>query len=181
MTYSSISAQELQTRLQADPMLRLIDVRTPVEYRQVHVQQAENIPLDQLNPQLLTNARGPVYVLCQSGMRARNACDQLSQANVSVIHIEGGTLACIEAQLPVVRGMKAVSLERQVRMVAGTLVLIGAILAWFVHPAWIGLSAFIGAGLLVAGLTDTCGMAMILARMPWNQVKPATTTKPKLA
>jgi hypothetical protein len=66
-------------------------------------------------------------------------------------------------------------------MVAGSLVLIGCVLAWWVHPAWIGLSAFIGAGLLFAGITDTCGMGMILARMPWNQVKEEVACPTKLA
>jgi hypothetical protein len=79
-------------------------------------------------------------------------------------------MACVAAGLPVVRGKKAVSLERQVRITAGSLVLIGAILGWFVHPYWNGLSAFIGAGLAFAGITDTCGMGMMLARMPWNQI-----------
>ena len=68
-----------------------------------------------------------------------------------------------------VRSEKAISLERQVRIVAGLLVLLGTALGWFVHPAFIGLSAFVGAGLVFAGITDTCGMGMILARMPWNQ------------
>jgi hypothetical protein len=87
-----------------------------------------------------------------------------------VVNIEGGTLACVEAGLPVVRGKKAISLERQVRIAAGSLVLLGAALS-FVHLAFIGLSAFVGAGLVFAGITDTCGMGMMLARMPWNQIK----------
>ena len=79
----------------------------------------------------------------------------------------------MEAGLPVVRGKKAISLERQVRIAAGSLVLLGVLLGWLVHPAFIGLSAFVGAGLVFAGVTDTCGMGMMLARMPWNQVKDA--------
>ncbi len=70
-----------------------------------------------------------------------------------------------------VRGKKTISLERQVRIAAGTLVLVGSALGAFVHPYWIGLAAFAGAGLVFAGVTDTCGMAMFLARMPWNQVR----------
>jgi hypothetical protein len=73
----------------------------------------------------------------------------------------------------VVRGKKAISLERQVRIAAGSLTFLGAALGAFVHPAFIGLSAFVGAGLIFAGVTDTCGMGMILARMPWNQCKQA--------
>jgi len=81
-----------------------------------------------------------------------------------------------ESGLPVVRGKKAISLERQVRIAAGFLVLLGALLGWLVHPAFIGLSAFIGAGLVFAGVTDTCGMGMLLARMPWNQLQETATT-----
>jgi hypothetical protein len=91
-----------------------------------------------------------------------------------VINIEGGTNACIVAGLPVVRGKKAISLERQVRIAAGLLVLLGVILGWLVHPAFFGLAAFVGAGLVFAGVTDTCGMGMILARMPWNQCSDET-------
>ena len=77
-------------------------------------------------------------------------------------------MACVAAGLPVVRGKKAISLERQVRIAAGSLVLVGAIGSlWFSPLIW--LSAFIGAGLVFAGVTDTCGMGLILARMPWNQ------------
>lgn len=78
-------------------------------------------------------------------------------------------MACIEAGLPVTRGKKSMSLERQVRIAAGSLVLLGAGLGWWVHPAFVALSAFVGAGLVFAGLTDTCGMGMLIARMPWNQ------------
>jgi rhodanese-related sulfurtransferase len=89
--------------------------------------------------------------------------------------VTGGTEAWVDAELPVARGKKAISLERQVRIVAGLLVLTGSLLGMFVSRWFMGLPAFVGAGLTFAGITDTCGMAMILARMPWNQVKsPAT-------
>ena len=91
------------------------------------------------------------------------------------MNVEGGTLAWDQAGLPVSRGRKVISLERQVRIAAGLLVLTGAVLALTVHPWWAGLSAFVGAGLMFAGITDTCGMALMLARMPWNQVRPATS------
>ncbi len=68
-----------------------------------------------------------------------------------------------------VRGKKAVSLERQVRIVAGSLALAGTALGWLVHPAWYGLSALVGAGLIFAGVTDRCGMALLLCRLPWNR------------
>jgi rhodanese-related sulfurtransferase len=95
----------------------------------------------------------------------------------NVVNIEGGTLAWEEAGLPVVRGQKMMSLERQVRIAAGALVLIGVILGWLVDPTFAGLAAFVGAGLVFAGLTDTCGMGMLLARMPWNRV-PEESARP---
>lgn len=175
MAVTSMSASTLQQRLANEPGLCLIDVRTPAEYQAVHVRRAENVPLQTLQPERWKGATQPVYVLCQSGMRARKACEQLEKAGVPVVHIEGGTNACVDAGLDVVRGRKAMSLERQVRIAAGTLVLVGVALAWWVHPAFVFLSGFIGAGLVFAGVTDTCGMGMMLARMPWNQV-PSTSS-----
>jgi rhodanese-related sulfurtransferase len=87
----------------------------------------------------------------------------------NIVNIEGGTSAWHAAGLPVVEGEKVMSLERQVRIAAGSLVVIGAAVGQFVHPGGFGLSAFIGAGLVFAGLTDTCGMGMMIAKMPWNR------------
>jgi rhodanese-related sulfurtransferase len=113
-----------------------------------------------------------VYFICRSGSRGRQACEKLSAAGyANVANVEGGTQAWEAAGFPVVRGRKAVSLERQVRIAAGSLVLIGALLGAFVSPYWIVLPAFIGAGLVFSGITDTCGMGMVLAKMPWNQVR----------
>jgi rhodanese-related sulfurtransferase len=118
-----------------------------------------------------------LYVVCRTGSRGEKACEKFRQAGfTNVVNVDGGTLACEQAGLPVVRGKKAMSLERQVRIAAGSLVLIGAVLSWFLHPAFIGLSAFVGAGLIFAGITDTCGMGMMLARMPWNRCSQETTS-----
>jgi hypothetical protein len=93
----------------------------------------------------------------------------IAAGHSNVINVEGGTSAWAEDGLPVVRGKKAVSLERQVRITAGSLVLLGVILGWLLHPAFLILSAFVAAGLIFSGVTDTCGMGMMLARMPWNR------------
>jgi rhodanese-related sulfurtransferase len=178
---STISPQALLQLHQQGQACTLIDVRTPVEFREVHVAFARNIPLDRLNPEaLLAEHAGdhPLYVVCRSGARGKQACEKLLAAGMkNVVNVEGGTLACEAAGLPVVKGKKAMSLERQVRIAAGALVLTGAVLGYFVDRHWIGLSAFVGAGLMFAGITDTCGMAMILARMPWNQVSTSCATK----
>lgn len=168
-----ISASEFGERLAADPNVRVIDVRTPVEFQEVHLQAARNIPLDRIDSSVtesLKEADGTTYVVCQSGKRGEQACRKLDAEGVrNVVNVAGGTRACVEAGLPVGRGRAVMSLERQVRIAAGLLVLIGAVLAMTVHVAFAGLSAFVGAGLVFAGLTDTCGMGMLLARMPWNQ------------
>ncbi len=172
----TISAKQLHEAFQAGQPVELLDVRTPVEYREMHVTFARNLPLDRLDARSIVAGRDgspqPLYVICKSGSRGRQACERfLAAGYTNVINVEGGTQAWEQAGLPVVRGKKAMSLERQVRIAAGTLVLLGSILGWFVHPYWIGLSVFVGAGLVFAGLTDTCGMGMLLARMPWNQVR----------
>jgi rhodanese-related sulfurtransferase len=166
---------ELRQRGEID----LLDVRTPAEFREVHAAAARNVPLDRLNPAAVMRDRNgrqdqPLYVICRSGSRGRQACEKFLAAGfTNVVNVEGGTLAWADCGLPVVRGKKAVSLERQVRIAAGSLVLLGVLLGWLVHPAFLGLSAFVGAGLVFAGITDTCGMGLLLARMPWNQVTDA--------
>jgi rhodanese-related sulfurtransferase len=181
---TAISPQELSRLRQNGKPFDLIDVRTPVEYREVHVEFARNVPLDRLDPQAIQAERPgsseqPLYVICRSGGRGKQACEKLLAAGITnVVNVEGGTMACEAAGLPLVRGQKTISLERQVRIAAGTLVLIGSALGFWVHPYFIGLAAFVGAGLTFAGITDTCGMGMLLARMPWNQVKTECSTKP---
>lgn len=131
------------------------------------------MPLDQLNPEAVKQAAvgaDQCVLVCRSGKRADQALRQLAAAgceNLAVL--DGGVNAWNEAGLPVNRGAKALSLERQVRIGAGFLVLTGVALGAWVHPAFFGLSAFVGAGLMFAGITDWCGMALVLAKMPWNR------------
>ncbi len=183
MSVTTISPKQLHDLVQAGEPVELIDVRTPVEFQEVHVAFARNIPLDQLDPKQLTVGRTgslkPVYVICRSGSRGKQACEMIvAHGFANVVNVEGGTLAWDQAELPVVRGKKTISLERQVRIAAGALGLTGAVLGFFVSPYWVGLSAFVGAGLMFAGITDTCAMGLMLARMPWNQVtsNPANGT-----
>jgi rhodanese-related sulfurtransferase len=141
-----------------------------VEFAAVHAAGARNVPLDRLTPADVLGS-GPVYVICRSGSRGRQACARLAAAGGrDVANVAGGTLAWEQAGLPVVRGRPAVSLERQVRIAAGALVLLGTGLGAFVHPAFLAVAGFVGAGLVVSGVTDTCGMGLLLARMPWNRV-----------
>ncbi len=175
MSIPQISPAALAKRHQTGESCDLIDVRTPLEFRDTHVEFARNVPLDQLDPEAIMRARNgksgePLYVVCQLGGRSQKACEEFHKKGyTNVINVEGGTQACAAAGLPLVRGKKAISLERQVRIVAGTLVLSGVLLGWQVHPAFYGLSGFVGAGLLFAGISNTCGMGMLLSKMPWNQ------------
>jgi rhodanese-related sulfurtransferase len=130
--------------------------------------------LDTLDPAKLVSEQGAVrnhtlYVICRSGSRASVACERLAAAGFAqVVSIEGGTLACEKAGLPMVRGKKAMSLERQVRICAGFLTLVGALLG-FVNPWFLLIPAGVGAGLMYAGITDSCAMGILLAKMPWNK------------
>jgi rhodanese-related sulfurtransferase len=169
-----IGPTELFELRQVGTGVDLIDVRTPSEYREAHVEFARNVPLDRLDASAIAAARNsrtgePLYVICQSGSRGKRACDKLVATGLEAVNVEGGTLAWISAGLPVVRGKKTISLERQVRIAIGIIVLVSAALAIFVHPYWIGLAAFMGGGLIFSGVADFCGLALLLARLPWNQ------------
>jgi rhodanese-related sulfurtransferase len=179
---TSISPRQLAELRQHSQEVDLIDVRTPVEFREVHVPFARNVPLDRLEPKQIAAARSgrlnePLYVICLSGGRGQIACEKLAAVGLNAVNIEGGTSAWAAADLPVVRGKKAISLERQVRIAAGSLVVTGSALGYFVHPLGYALAAFIGAGLIFAGVTNTCGMGMLLARMPWNQAAESCAQK----
>ncbi len=176
-TFKTISCRELNDLCQSGQSVDLIDVRTPVEFREVHSVYARNVPLDSLKPNDVMNARGasaeePLYVICRSGSRSSKACEAFVAAgHTNIINVEGGTNAWDEGGYAVKRGKKAMSLERQVRIAAGFLVFTGTLLGFFQHDYWLGIPAFVGAGLMFAGITDTCGMGMLIAKMPWNQVK----------
>jgi rhodanese-related sulfurtransferase len=177
----TIEPEALAALLRQGQTIELIDVRTPAEYRELHAAPARLVPLDTLDPRALMAARdgaqdAPLYVICRSGGRAQKACEKLLAAGCRhVVNVAGGTLAWERSGLPVVRGKKTIALERQVRIAAGALVFAGTLLGGFVHPAWLALPAFVGAGLVFAGITDTCGMAMVLAKMPWNRVPTEVT------
>lgn len=173
---NTVTPRQLNERLQKGEKLHLLDVRTPAEHAEIHVPGVHLAPLDRLDPAQLAGVNGfakdqPVFVLCRSGSRAKQAAEKLEKAGFSQCQVvEGGTVAWAEAGLPVNRGTtKVMSLERQVRIAAGAIVLAGAVLAQFVDPAFIWLSGFVGAGLIFAGITDTCAMGMLISKLPWNQ------------
>jgi rhodanese-related sulfurtransferase len=170
----TISPAEVHHRMQYCSQFDLIDVRTPAEFDQVHAAGARLVPLTELDPAAVAlpgaGEEGAVYVICHSGSRAATACQRLLDAGLTEVYcVEGGTEAWVKEGLPVIRGASRVlPMERQVRIAAGSLVLLGVILAWTVHPGFIVLSGLVGAGLIFAGVSGYCGMAIVLGKMPWN-------------
>ena len=170
----SISPVALSALLGTGEPHELLDVRTPPEYANAHVPGATLIPLSDLKVDAFLTQhkpRTPVYVLCQAGARAAKAIEQFERAGCDdCVLVEGGTQAWIDAGLPVHRGASNVlPIMRQVQIVVGSLSAIGAISALAVSPWFAILPLFLGCGLLFAGITGTCGMALMLAKMPWNR------------
>ncbi len=171
-TLQRVTANELQAHLAQDKNCQVVDVRECAEYDAEHIPGARLVPLSTFTHQAGEIDRDrTVYVVCRSGTRATQAAERLQHLGYPDVRIlQGGLQAWVAAGHAVQRGASRVwSLERQVRGVAGGLVLLGALLAWLVHPGFVALTALVGAGLVFAAVTDTCGMGMVLARMPWNQ------------
>ena len=149
----------------------LVDVRSPAEFAAGHIPGAVNIPMEQIESRLDDlNPNRPVIPICHTGQRARMTAALLETGHRPAAVLDGGTRAWIEAGLPLVTSVKTRwSLERQVRLAAGLLVLAGALLALSVDLHWLLLSAFVGLGLALAGITDICPMAKILGNLPWNR------------
>ncbi len=179
-TAENLSPAELASKIAAKQAWNLIDVRSPAEFRGGHVQGAQLRTLDALDPEALRAERkndAPFLILCKSGGRAGIAAKKLREAGIPCQVVSGGTDACVAAGLPIETETSCsggacrsvISLERQVRIAAGALVFTGVILGAIVHPGFYGLSGFVGAGLIFAGITDFCGMGLLIARMPWNR------------
>ncbi len=173
--YQTITATELKQLLSNDTQINLVDVRTPAEYREVHVQQARNIPLARVTPEYVqadrqNSASSAVYIICRSGARGKQACEKLINSGLTnVINVEGGTMACVAAGIPVIRGKKSIPLHCQVQIITGLSVMAGILLAVFLQNSyWLLLSLSMGCGLTFSGLTNTCAMGAILTHMPWN-------------
>jgi glyoxylase-like metal-dependent hydrolase (beta-lactamase superfamily II) len=163
-----VTVEQLAADLGGPVAPLVVDVRLPAEYRAVHLEPSILLPLDQIarRPDELPRDRDLVLV-CRTGSRARLAAVELAGFRTRVL--EGGIVAWQEAGHPVVEGKAHMSLERQVRIAAGALASLGGVLAVVVSP-WFGLvPAFIGAGLVYAGVTDRCGMAMLLGKLPYNR------------
>jgi rhodanese-related sulfurtransferase len=168
-----LTTQDLAGLLQARPDVRLLDVRTPGEYESVHVPGAYNVPLDTLGEhaeEIRATVSEPVVLICQSGARARRAEAALTGSSMRNLHVlEGGMNAWIAAGGRVTRGPDRISLERQVRIAAGAMAAVGGVLALLANPLWALVPTLVGSGLVFAGVTDTCTMGRLLARLPYNR------------
>ena len=173
MTIETIAASDIEAERARNSLL--LDVRSPAEFRGGHVRGAVNLPLELVTVAKVSTLRGGnpdrhVVLLCAAGKRATDAAERLSGKGLQILVVTGGTAACATAGLPLDKISNGViSVERQVRIAAGTLVFGGVLLGANVHPGFYGLSAFVGAGLVFAGVTDWCGMGLLIARVPWNK------------
>ncbi|MDG4771584.1 rhodanese-like domain-containing protein [Solwaraspora sp. WMMD792] len=168
----NIQVPAARALLADNPDTLVVDVRTPAEFETAHIDGAINLPLDQVDAHLnriVADAGGRILLICQSGNRANQACAKLAGAGLDgATVLDGGMNAWISAGAPVNRGRQRWSLERQVRLVAGAIVLV-SVLASIWYPPARYVAGLIGAGLTVAALTNTCAMGMLLARLPYNQ------------
>ena len=176
---NSMTAAQAVQQVEAGGAKTVVDVRTGAEFEAEHITGSRLVPLDQLVQRAdeVRMTPAPRLLMCKSGTRAGMALKTLAALNVSGLTVvEGGIEAFRNAGGPTKKGRARMSLERQVRILAGSLTFIGVALGVFVHPWFLALAAFIGAGLVFAGVTDTCGMAMMLGKMPWNQSSMASSS-----
>jgi rhodanese-related sulfurtransferase len=176
---NNITVLELSRTL-GNKNTQLIDVREYAEFAAGRVAEAKLIPLGEIEKRRNELDHSQItYVMCRTGNRSSAAQKKLKTlGSTNVINVEGGFDAWKKANLPFEKDEKASwALERQVRFAAGLLVLTGVILSLVVHPYFIIIAAFVGAGLTFSGLTDWCGMAMFLAKMPWNRSVQSIQTK----
>lgn len=151
----------------------LIDVRETDEYIKEHVPGAHLVPLSGFNAEDFPKEHDKIAVFhCRSGGRTEAAAPQILQTGFAEVYqLAGGLQGWREAGLPVNENAGApISIMRQVQIAAGSLVLLGIVLAVLVNPWFMALSAFVGAGLAQAGITGTCAMAGLLKHMPWNRL-----------
>ncbi|MBO4205320.1 rhodanese-like domain-containing protein [Micromonospora echinofusca] len=169
---SAIDVPTARALMANNPDILVVDVRTAGEFDSAHVPGSINLPLDQVDQHLgriVNDAGGRLLLMCQSGNRATQACTKLVNAGLSsATVISGGMNAWISAGGPVERGVERWSLERQVRLVAGSIVLLSVVASIWFPPARF-VAGFIGAGLTYAALSNTCAMGMLLSRLPYNR------------
>jgi rhodanese-related sulfurtransferase len=172
MSLKTISPQDAAKLIREGAVL--VDIREADERAREKIPGAEHMPLSQLDQADMSVHSGrPVIFHCRSGMRTLANAETLgskAQGQCDAYVVEGGLEAWKKAGLPVATDRsKPIEIQRQVQIIAGSLGLIGTLLGVFIHPGFLVIPAFIGAGLTFAGATGFCGMAIVLARAPWNR------------
>lgn len=166
-----ITARELDTLREQGPAPYILDVRSPIEFESERIDGAVNVPLDMLDAHLEEiPAQSDLVVVCRTGVRATIAAETLARVGRRARVLEGGVLAWRRARLPLREGRKRLPVDRQVQLIAGLMVLTGVTLGIMVDSWFLAIAAFFGAGLTFAGATGTCGLALLLMKMPWNSV-----------
>ena len=169
---ATVTAEELHALRQQDSRPLLLDVRSPIEFESERIEGALNVPLDALDTRVdEIPESADVVVVCRTGVRATIAAESLARAGRRARVLDGGVQAWRRARLPLREGRKRLPVDRQVQLIAGTMVLIGVGLGLAVSPWFLALAAFFGAGLTFAGATGTCGLALLLMRLPWNATR----------
>ena len=174
---AALPPEELYRRLLAGERMQLVDVREAVEFAGLHIGLADLVPLAELERRVGELERDrPIVCICRSGQRSSQAAGKLAALGFpAVSQLEGGLIAWEKAGLPLERMANAPwALDRQVRLAAGLLVLLGLTGALFWPPAR-ALTWFVGAGLTFSAITDWCGMGLLLAKAPWNR-RPGNAT-----
>ncbi|ACK70140.1 Rhodanese domain protein [Gloeothece citriformis PCC 7424] len=166
-----VDASTLKQWLEAQQVI-LVDVREPSEYAEERISNAIPIPLSTFDPKKIPFEENKKLVLyCRGGNRSTQAAQKLLAAGFeNITHLQNGITGWKQAGYPTqINGNAPISIMRQVQIVAGSLVLIGTILGAFISPWFLILSGFVGSGLLFAGITNTCALGMLLAKLPYNQ------------
>ncbi len=176
------AASNNATRQDLNPLY--VDVRTPQEFENVHIDGARNIPLPDLHAYIeelkTLSQQRPIMLVCRTQNRVKIAYDYLTNNGVTSCDIlEGGITTWVDQGKPVIRGQQGISLEGQVRAIAGGLIILGVALGFTVHSGFFFLPAIVGAGLVHAGVTDSCLMGMLLSKLPMNRIKNSPSTSVK--
>jgi rhodanese-related sulfurtransferase len=170
------SVREFEEALDRPDECRVIDVREPAEFESGHVAGTLNLPLSALaSAQKSLSKDKPVYILCRSGARSSQAARELAGSGFARLYVlEGGLQVWDSSRHPLLKGSCNIwSLDRQMRFTAGALVLGGILLGQWAHPYFTGLALFVAAGLIFSALTDSCGLVVLLSKMPWNRTRKA--------
>jgi glyoxylase-like metal-dependent hydrolase (beta-lactamase superfamily II)/rhodanese-related sulfurtransferase len=171
-SFEMISPREALSIVKQDSQTKLLDVRSALEFSQMHIEHSINVPIDMLSAKIgeLSQSGQSYIVLCRTGNRSPMAADMLIQSGIHKVKVmEGGITHWQADKLPVSKGQGGISLERQVRLIAGSLVLLGIILSWLLSWMFIFVSVFVSCGLIFSGLTDNCLMGMLLMKLPYNK------------